>query len=350
MSRLNELTAIVNLAPTDLFYTRVGAFTDNDNRKITASDLQAFFDAGKSGGRTIDGGTGSGESLTLESTSHATKGYININAPLYMKNVAAASAMIVQSAGQTFGATFDPYLVFGYNYNGATATRINTADAASFFQLEGDYETTRSGTVHDSEFSYNVISTNGLKTRRSFGHSINRDNPDSWSVFSFGIHNASNGRVEIVDIANSATRIYDFRYDGFLTIATASPNISLDNGGASGKKHIRSNGTSLQVINSAYDTVIFSINDVGGVGIIGDMTITEAKNIVLGTTTGTKIGTGTTQKLALWNKTPNVQPTNAIAASAFVANTSLIANDTATFGGYTIGQITAALIRIGALA
>ena len=32
------------------------------------------------------------------------------------------------------------------------------------------------------------------------------------------------------------------------------------------------------------------------------------QNIILKTTTGTKIGTGTTQKLAFWNSTPVVQP------------------------------------------
>jgi hypothetical protein len=52
----------------------------------------------------------------------------------------------------------------------------------------------------------------------------------------------------------------------------------------------------------------------------------------------------------LWNATPDVQPTTGIAAAAFVANTSLIANDTATFGGYTIGQVVAALKRLGILA
>ncbi len=40
----------------------------------------------------------------------------------------------------------------------------------------------------------------------------------------------------------------------------------------------------------------------------GDFYITEAKNIVLGTTTGTKIGTATTQKLAFYNSAPIVQP------------------------------------------
>lgn len=41
--------------------------------------------------------------------------------------------------------------------------------------------------------------------------------------------------------------------------------------------------------------------------------------------------------------------TTAVAAAAFVANTSGIADDTATFGGYTIGQIVAALKNHGLL-
>ena len=38
-----------------------------------------------------------------------------------------------------------------------------------------------------------------------------------------------------------------------------------------------------------------------------DVTIADTKNIVLGTTTGTKIGTSTSQKLAFFNKTPITQ-------------------------------------------
>lgn len=81
----------------------------------------------------------------------------------------------------------------------------------------------------------------------------------------------------------------------------------------------------------------------------GTWTAADTFNIAFGTSTGTKIGTATNQKLAFWNKAPIIQPTNAIAAAAFVANTSLIANDSATFGGYTIGQIAAALIATGIL-
>jgi hypothetical protein len=62
------------------------------------------------------------------------------------------------------------------------------------------------------------------------------------------------------------------------------------------------------------------------------------------------LGNATTNKIAFWNKTPIVQPTTAIAAATFVTNTSGILNDSATFDGYTIGQVVKALRNIGILA
>lgn len=82
----------------------------------------------------------------------------------------------------------------------------------------------------------------------------------------------------------------------------------------------------------------------------GSLTVTDATNIVVGSTTGTKIGTATSQKLSVWNATPIVQPTTAVAAATFVANTSGIVDDSATFDGYTIGQVVKALRNIGLLA
>lgn len=41
----------------------------------------------------------------------------------------------------------------------------------------------------------------------------------------------------------------------------------------------------------------------------GNLEITDARNVILGTTTGTKIGTATTQKIGFYDKTPVVQPT-----------------------------------------
>ncbi len=82
----------------------------------------------------------------------------------------------------------------------------------------------------------------------------------------------------------------------------------------------------------------------------GVFTLFDGANFVLGTTTGTKWATATTQKQAWWGAAPIVQPTNAIAAAAFVANTSGIVDDSGTWGGYTIGQVVQALRNEGLLA
>jgi hypothetical protein len=61
---------------------------------------------------------------------------------------------------------------------------------------------------------------------------------------------------------------------------------------------------------------------------LSGLTIADATNIVLNTTTGTKIGTSTSQKLAFFNSTPIVQPTGDIFTA--LANLGLISSATAT--------------------
>ena len=57
-------------------------------------------------------------------------------------------------------------------------------------------------------------------------------------------------------------------------------------------------------------TLVTFRNNVGGGG-GNQMVLADALNIVLNATTGTKIGTATTQKLGFWNATPVVQPASA---------------------------------------
>ena len=82
----------------------------------------------------------------------------------------------------------------------------------------------------------------------------------------------------------------------------------------------------------------------------GTFDLSDGANISAGTTTGTKIGTATTQKLGLWNATPIVQPTTGVASAtrSAGAGTSVLVDD--TFDGYTLAQIVKALRNIGALA
>jgi hypothetical protein len=85
--------------------------------------------------------------------------------------------------------------------------------------------------------------------------------------------------------------------------------------------------------------------------IAGNFNIVNGRNLIIGTGTGTKIGTATTQKISLWNATPIVQPTTAIAESAFVENSGGVnVNDDSTFDGYTLRQVVKALRDVGLLA
>jgi hypothetical protein len=86
------------------------------------------------------------------------------------------------------------------------------------------------------------------------------------------------------------------------------------------------------------------------VGGVSRFKVDKDGNIVIDTTTGTKIGTSTSQKIGLWNATPIVQPTTSVAAAAFVSNSGPSIHQTSTFDGYTIEQVVKALRNIGILA
>lgn len=86
-------------------------------------------------------------------------------------------------------------------------------------------------------------------------------------------------------------------------------------------------------------------------GSAGGLTVQDGLDISTGTTTGTKIGTATGQKLGFWNATPIEQPTTAVAEATFVANAGgTTVTDDSTFDGYTLQQIAKALRNAGLLA
>lgn len=142
--------------------------------------------------------------------------------------------------------------------------------------------------------------------------------------------------------------------DFFLTITTgaARKGIVLDDGSrlTSGRvPFATTNGRLIDDSDFTFNTDTLTITKIAATTFTGAVAH-DAQNITTDTTTGTKIGTATAQKLSLWNAAPIVQPTTAGAAATFVTNTSLIANDSATFDGYTLGQVVKALRNFGLLA
>lgn len=73
-------------------------------------------------------------------------------------------------------------------------------------------------------------------------------------------------------------------------------------------------GTSGLVVNDAdlsFATDTLTVTKIAAHTVSGLLTMADAINVALNTTTGTKIGTGTTQKLGFWNAAPIVQPASA---------------------------------------
>jgi len=170
--------------------------------------------------------------------------------------------------------------------------------------------------------------------------------------------NNGTGGMKLRFVSNTATSQHQWTTGSFFLAAIAANNtIGLDfRVGLNASEAALDSSSRLRILpngNILVGTTTdagFRLDVNGTVRVQGDFTLTAGANIVLQTTTGTRIGTATNQRLSLWNATPDVQPTTAITAAAFVANTSGIVDDTATFGGYTMGQVVAALQRIGALA
>lgn len=124
-----------------------------------------------------------------------------------------------------------------------------------------------------------------------------------------------------------------------LITITDAANVYISNGPAAGSNMTITNSWALWI-------------GAGNVRLGGNLDFSkdDIGNIIAGTVTGIKIGTSTSQKIGFFNTTPIVQPTTGVATSTFVANTSGIVDDSATFGGYKISQIVKALQTLGLLA
>jgi len=107
---------------------------------------------------------------------------------------------------------------------------------------------------------------------------------------------------------------------------------------------LRSAGTAYPITTSG------AVQFTGGltVSTVG-VTITDV-NFSLGTTTGTKIATATSQKLGFWNATPIVQPTTSISSAILICNEGTPITDLDTFDGYTLQKVVKALRNVGILA
>lgn len=262
-----------------------------------------------------------GVNMVITSAGSASFNQYALNAQLAAGYTGSLSTYAIRAVNSAAGTgTFEPFVAnTSLAYNAAIAATSITSTSGSNF---GYWNLSRSGAVNCAMFGLVDLSRSNGKNYGVFGNVNAATSGTSVNVGTIGV--AINGSVMV---------------GGFFGLLSSVPTLTsaalmCDNGSQAVDIFVaRDNGTAK-----------WSIVDGG------NTTWADAVNMVFNATTGTKIGTATTQKISLWNAAPIVQPTTAVAAATFVANTSAIANDTATFDGYTIGQVVKALRNFGLLA
>jgi hypothetical protein len=173
-------------------------------------------------------------------------------------------------------------------------------------------------------------------------------------------HNGTTDRTAIlatepaIDFFSGASVVSRIMGDGSLGLGTGTTNPSARLHAISTTEQLRlgydaSNYYSTTV-GSAGEVTLDAVGAGAGFTFSDSITMADAKDLIFNTTTGTKIGTATSQKIGFWNATPVVQPTTAGSESTFTENAGTVINDDSTFDGYTIGQVVKALRTMGVLA
>jgi len=209
-------------------------------------------------------------------------------------------------------------------------------------------------TSGNGNVSVGVIAGKSLTTGSSnsfFGYFSGREATTSDSNSAIGVGSLLN----VVSTGeNTAAGVYAGAFKGTSTTANADCSRCVYLGGFTRSK---SSGTPTNEIVIGYNatgngsnSVTLGDTTVTNTYLRGDINLVEGGDIVAGTSTGTQIGTAASQKLAIWGKTPIVQPTTA-GGSATVASPgagNTIKTDD-TFDGYTLAQVVRALRNIGVL-
>lgn len=181
------------------------------------------------------------------------------------------------------------------------------------------------------------------------------------------------GNLQIAGMASSSITLGS-------TSSTGNSSIALNNNNSSARPQIVSFGSAavgntfgtaaaatssfstlagdLKIGTSAASDVILGTNDAERLRILsgGNLQFADAINIVFNATTGTKIGTATTQKLAFYNSAPIAQPSSTGETVGFTAGGGTTVTDASTFTGnvgtkaYRISDIVKHLKNLGLIA
>jgi len=248
------------------------------------------------------------------------------------------------------------------NFNNA----VQTSGAITPFRFTKPNNTTQTASTQINGFVVNG------GTRQWNTGNITTQSENVWGATTYSFVGASTitnayGNVFNAPIAGTNATItnrYAALFNGAIYVDSPTGAI-FDNSVGSNFIRVRRTGGTIEAVLSATGSGVFvgsttvHSTNIQSAGVVrmsfsgignGDCTFADGMKWICGSTLGNTFGSANTQKLAFWGLTPIVQPTTSVTASTFVTNTSGILNDTATFDGYTIGQVIKALRNMGLLA
>lgn len=227
--------------------------------------------------------------------SHAA---LETNAAMYAQDVVASRPSAGKS-GRVFWATDESKL---YYDNGVTWTSIGSG---VFLPLSG-------GTLSGALTAATSYTVTGGSVLAATALTIGSSTTSSTLTAGAGTHSLEFGRRD----GSSSSPVMNFHSSGN-DISYDSRIVASGGSGSVGQGILSLTAAGGINLNSAS---VSSAGLVTAVGITTSSTLTLSDaNVVLGTTTGTKIGTSTSQKLGFFNSTPIVQPSGDI----FTALTNL---------------------------
>lgn len=249
--------------------------------------------------------------------------------------------------------------------SGTTSLLVQNSLSANIFECRDDKRVSFNGAVFGTIFNIQAQNPrDGLRLVSSTGASRVFLGTDSDGGL---LQLTDSGGVTDVVTFNNGAYAHDFIATGKrLGVNTTVPNTIFEVKAIAARDGIRlisstgvarsllgtdTDGGFLQLSNTAGTTDVVSFNN----GAYAYDFVNTSKNFGIGIATPTAklhvVGsTLLNGNLGVFGTTPIAQPTTGIAAATFVANTSGIADDTATFDGYTIGQVVKALRNLGILA
>lgn len=165
--------------------------------------------------------------------------------------------------------------------------------------------------VHGDATKYATISHNGTDTiigGNSGRTYLSSANSVRWAIETTGQLNPNGDNT--IDLADAAARIRTGYFGTALVVGTnpaSAGAVRLANAAEVNFRNAANSTDFVLIASDSSNNVLIGSSGVNGIAIRKTVTMDDAANFIINATTGTKIGTATTQKLGFWNATPVVQ-------------------------------------------